>query len=100
MHKWLGMAVLLAAFGCGDDTNMGTPVQDLSVPIVNDLSVKVGTQHCLAVATCANGCSGSASCLANCVSMGTLQAQTKYQALVTCGITACSSPPDGGGNPP
>jgi hypothetical protein len=93
------MAVLLAAFGCGDDTNMTTPTQDLSVPIVKDMSVTFGTKNCLQVITCAAGCAGASACIANCASMGTQQAQTKYQALAVCALSGCTSAPDGGGTP-
>jgi hypothetical protein len=100
MHKWLGLVVLLAGFGigCDDDTGTGT-VHDMAVPIVNDLSVKVGTKNCLAVATCVQACNGTASCIANCIGMGTLAAQTKFQALSACGIGVCTAPFDAGGSP-
>jgi hypothetical protein len=99
MRKCLGIAVLLAAFGCGDDTTMmSNPVQDLSVKIVHDLST-TGNEHCLAVLTCTQGCSGMTSCLSDCLSMGTPVAQKKWEMLANCALRICTATPDGGGTP-
>src|SRR4051794_38899070 len=97
MRTTLAMLLLgCLSIGCDDDTTMMMS-PDLSV--LPDLTMKVGTDHCLAVAMCVQACNGVATCIGACVGNGTAAAQTKYQALAACGIGGCTSPPDGGGSP-
>jgi hypothetical protein len=99
MRLWTVMLLGCLALGCGDDNNgNNNPQPDLSV-VMNPDMIMFGTKHCLALATCAGGCSGAPTCLANCAAMGTQEAQMKYQALGACALGACTSGGGDGGGP-
>jgi hypothetical protein len=100
MRAMIGAMMLLGcvAMGCDDDSG-GKVVMDMSMKLNPDMTMTFGTQTCFQVITCAAGCAGSITCVDTCASMGTQQAQTKYQALIGCGLTACTKPYDAGATP-
>jgi hypothetical protein len=100
MRQLIGAMLLLGCFamGCDDDSGSGGKM-DLSVKVNPDMTMVFGTMTCGQVLTCVAGCAGSTTCVDACTATGTQAAQTKFGALVTCGITACAKPYDAGATP-
>lgn len=96
------LAVVLVGSGCGNSTSntndLAMPMPDLSAS--TDLTV-VGTKTCFEIISCAQGCTAPVqACVQGCASMGTAQAQGKYQALASCALGACTVAQSDGGTPP
>jgi hypothetical protein len=78
---------MFLAVGCGDDSG--------AVDLGADLTAG-GTDTCLQVVTCGQGCAGNASCEAACAAKGTAKAMTQSQALFGCAYGQCTVAHDGG----
>jgi hypothetical protein len=93
MRLALTLSLLCLVAGCDDDVAPADMMMSADMSAAADMTMSTGDmagpQTCLKVITCASGCGTNNTCVAACVSAGTMSAQQKFNDLFACAYAGC-----------